>query len=158
MSKIIVVSDSHSLQKSLKKLYQIHADADLFIHCGDSELTFSELYEAGSFKTVKGNCDYETFEREMDLQINSKKIHIEHGDRFSNMQSMLYHAQEIGCDIFMSGHTHIPHEFYYENILFLNPGSLRQNRDGSEPSYMVVYIDGDEVKVKLIRTHSLLKS
>lgn len=157
MSKIIVVSDSHSLQKRLGELYQIHMDADLFIHCGDSELTFLELSKLGDFKSVKGNCDYESFDREMDFEIHSKKIHVEHGDKFSNLQSMLYYGQEIGCDIFLSGHTHIPHEFSYENILFLNPGSLRQNRDGSEPSYMVLNIERDEIRVELIRVRSLIR-
>lgn len=156
MSKIIVVSDSHSLQKSLKALCQAHQDADLFLHCGDSELTFLELSKLGPFQSVKGNCDYEAFDTEMDLEVSAKKIHVEHGDQFSNMQSMLYYAQEIGCDIFMSGHTHVPHEFFHENILFLNPGSCRQNRDGSKPSYMVVHIEQNEVKVDLIRLPSPL--
>lgn len=141
MKKLIIVSDSHSLKQVLKNIAMEHSDAVALIHCGDSELSIVQLKELGAYQSVKGNCDYETFPVALDLEYSGKKIHIEHGDRFFHPQTMIYCAQEIGCDIFITGHTHIPHQDIHEGILFLNPGSLKHNRDGSGSSYMIMYLD-----------------
>lgn len=152
MKKIIVVSDSHSLKEILKDIAMEHQDAAALIHCGDSELHIKELEELGAYQSVRGNCDYEAFPVALDLELCGKKIHIEHGDRFYNPQNMIYYAQEIGCDIFMSGHTHVPYHEIYEGILFLNPGSLKYNRDASPCSYMILYLDeaGEQIEIEKI--------
>lgn len=59
MIKILAVSDSHGNKDILNELALRYSNqVDHFVHCGDSELSSSDLIW-GIMSTVMGNCDYD---------------------------------------------------------------------------------------------------
>ena len=56
-----------------------------------------------------------------------------------------------GCDVVCFGHTHIPFDDTVKGVRLLNPGSITHNRDGSDPSYMLLTLKGKEIRAELKR-------
>lgn len=138
--KIIVISDSHGEYSLIEKILEKENDATYFIHCGDFEIL---SYFLNRFIIVKGNCDYENIPREINIEIENKKIHIEHGNNLDQEKII-----NNNYDICLSGHTHKKNAQKIENTLFLNPGSLSQPRDSNNGSYLEIKIDNNYVTYK----------
>ncbi len=152
--KIVVVSDSHGNLSNFLELLKL-IDYDLVIHLGD--LTDdARLIKAGINKDliyVRGNCDsydLETKEEEV-LEVAGKKIFISHGHKYNvkeNLNRIYYRGQELGADLVLFGHTHIPYIRRGHPSLF-NPGSLSLPRFGQEATYGVLEIFGEEIRMKI---------
>ena len=146
--KIVLVSDNHSNHKVLKDIYNQHLDADYFLHCGDSEMSIQDIRP---YISVKGNNDLgNNFPESLLLDIANKRIFILHGHRYINIRSidsLIYKALELKADICMFGHTHRFTDFEDSGIRFINPGSCNNSRDLEGPSYAVIYIDDNDIRV-----------
>ena len=157
--KIVITSDSHGLRDELMELKELHSDADLFIHCGDSELHKEDPAISG-FHIVKGNCDYgNSFPEELVIAAGKDKIFVAHGHLHHvkiNFMPLMYRAQETGANIVCFGHTHILGFEKIDNILFINPGSLRLPRGRKEKTYIVMET-GEEESKKIIQVYELGK-
>ncbi len=151
MTKIIVVSDNHGLGKELEDIYFKYKDeTNYFIHCGDSEMDVNHPV-LQKYKCVNGNCDDYAFPHEYVFTVENKKILVIHGHYHSvkyDLHALYLYAFDKGCDIVLFGHTHYPQAEYYEDILFINPGSILANRGIRGRSYAVVDINGDDITVK----------
>jgi len=94
---------------------------------------------------VAGNCDFITSApREHILTIGQKRILLMHGhshDIKTSYNRLMYYAQEKEVDACLFGHTHIPAVFSHESVFFMNPGSTREPRGSSSPSYGLLTID-----------------
>ena len=147
--KIILVSDNHGLRHPLEFLRKHYKDADYFLHCGDTELP---VYEMDGFAVVHGNNDpYGSFPMRRVLEIGEHRILMVHGHRdliFGQFAMLADRAKSFDCDIVCFGHTHIPFDQTIKGVRVLNPGSIWRNRDGSKPSYMIVTLDGPEIRVE----------
>lgn len=147
--RIVLVSDNHGNRDSLEYVRAAHSDADYFIHCGDCELP-DWLLEG--FAVVQGNNDnYNQFPSRRILAIGEHRIYVCHGHRdmfFGHFDMLADKAKAADCDMVFFGHTHIPFDKTIEGIRILNPGSLWMNRDGSQPSYMLVTLDGPKISVE----------
>ena len=53
-----------------------------------------------------------------------------------------------GCDILLSGHTHVPQYDDIDGFYLINPGSTTLPRQGSHKSYCVIYVDKGQFEVK----------
>lgn len=147
--KVLIVSDSHGMVSELGELKKRHKDeVDLFLHCGDSELPATETVIEG-FVTVQGNCDFEEkYPTEFIQQANGKNIFITHGHLYgvkSSVQRLLYRAKEVGADIVCFGHSHYLGMEMIEDVLFINPGSLRLPRGRMEKTYVILTIEKDKL-------------
>ncbi len=146
--KIVVVSDNHGNEKSLKDIKQMHPDASYFIHCGDALVSESAL---DGYIVVNGNNDYElSFPYERILEIDSLKILVTHGHFFISYfgkKKLIEHAKKLNCDLVLYGHTHLFDHSIEEGIHFINPGSLVRNRDGSAPSYAIIELNNTTLSV-----------
>ena len=139
--KIVVVSDSHGNVDVLRDIALREGDADIFLHCGDSQV--NEAY-ISPFVSVKGNCDY--FMDYPPFRIVDTpygKIYVEHGNRLFPMG--VGTLKELGCSIYLQGHTHIKKLIKEEDIYFANPGSITKPRDGDLGSYLVIHLTKDKV-------------
>ena len=108
--KVLIVSDSHGLTMELEKIEKRHKEeADLFIHCGDSELDADHVAII-DYVTVRGNCDRdERFPNEAVKRVGNQNLFITHGHRYSvksDLMSLSYKAREVGADIVCFGHSH----------------------------------------------------
>ncbi|WP_071460296.1 metallophosphoesterase [Bacillus massilinigeriensis] len=148
MGKILVVSDSHGSSDLLFGLKEKVRDADLLIHCGDSELTPDDPALEG-FQVVKGNCDYYgQFPNELLLEFEGLRILVVHGHHHSVKNDLLklaYKAEETRADIVCFGHSHVFGAEMIGSILFLNPGSVRLPRLRSERTYVTLETAGNTI-------------
>lgn len=130
--KYLVVSDNHGDREIVVELAnRYRGQVDKMFHCGDSELeTTDELWK--EFIVVKGNCDYYSEFSEVVIENTGEDIVlITHGHlanvRF-DLTSLGFMAQESHATIALFGHTHEIGCEMRQNILFLNPGSIRLPR------------------------------
>ena len=150
---IVLVSDNHGDQDSLAWLKETYSDYDLFVHCGDSEMDAEQM---GGYICVKGNNDYLYYSQipdTMTLHIKGHTVYVCHGHlepiSFYGFKPMVRNAKDIGADTVFFGHVHTVHDTTEDGIRLLNPGSIRQNRDGSPPSYMLVHISEDRIDAEV---------
>ncbi|SHH74001.1 hypothetical protein SAMN02745135_01907 [Caloranaerobacter azorensis DSM 13643] len=150
--RIVVLSDTHGnidfVIKEIKKIENV----DLLLHLGDYSRDVDRMREILKVDiiNVKGNCDfydYSTKEEEI-IQIEGKKILLTHGHRYNvkfGINNLYYRSKELGVDVVLFGHSHVPVLLKHDGVLFFNPGSPTHPRGGSSRSYGILDID-DEVK------------
>ena len=93
--------------KAVKKKYE--GRVDVMIHCGDSELTPAHE-ELQDFQVVKGNCDYANFPDEIVTDVDGIRFLVVHGHRHDvkmTLQTLAYHAEEVGAQVACFGHSHV---------------------------------------------------
>lgn len=146
--KILVFSDSHGKLNNLKLvLKKFKDDVKYIIHLGDYDRDISELkpyFQCYEFINISGNCDFDIFlPSEKFFSLYNKNFFITHGHRYnvkSNLVKLSYSAEEKNADICLFGHTHIPVLTLYNNIMYMNPGSISSPRGGTSCTYGVIYI------------------
>ena len=147
MKRILLVSDNHMDNDILFDVYNQHcADVDYCIHCGDSMMDYAMMHSF--FLCVRGNNDDFDYPLEKIITIENRKILIIHGTRladYAKQTRLIAYARNKGVDTVFYGHTHIPSVIHNGNMVLINPGSLRYNRDGSKRSYCIVSIDGSTI-------------
>ncbi|QHN50059.1 metallophosphoesterase [Geobacillus stearothermophilus] len=150
--KAVVVSDSHGLSGELSAIIERHRhEADLFIHCGDSELS-AQAAELAPFVVVRGNCDVEAaFPNERTEEAEGLRFLITHGHLYGVKTSLLrlyYRAKETSAHVVCFGHSHLAGAEQIEGVLFINPGSIALPRGRKERTYAVLTIGGGRVHVQ----------
>lgn len=153
MAKILIVSDSHSSAEMLEHIGQLHGShVDLMLHCGDSELAESDP-AIKNFKSVKGNCDfYGDFPDEEIHEISGTKILVTHGHLYSvksTLVNLFYKAKEAGAEIVCFGHSHLLGAEMIDDVLFINPGSIRLPRGRKEQTYVILDLEGERATVRI---------
>jgi putative phosphoesterase len=112
----------------------------------------------------KYGCSYEialktiskenvNFLRQLDknktLTSANKKAYICHGSPLDNLEGRIYPDADLsifetavkGFNYVVTGHTHHKMDRCYGSTVFLNPGSLGQQRDGKGCSYMILDLE-----------------
>ncbi len=140
--KIIVLSDSHGGGFYIKKVLDMHRDADAAFFLGDGISDFFALkdnYSTLAFIGVRGNCDigygdmYAARACE-EITLEGKRVFACHGNAYSvkgGTGALVAAARARNADIVLFGHTHkrcsmyIPEGEGGERPLYLiNPGSV----------------------------------
>ena len=158
MIKILAVSDSHGNKDILNELALRYSNqVDHFVHCGDSELSSSDLIW-GIMSTVMGNCDYDyQMNDEYRFQAGSKNVLVVHGHQHSvrsSIAGLKREAQQANVSLVFYGHTHIAKAEQEEGILFINPGSISQPRGSlMEKTYCIVTLDDQTATVTYYNDH-----
>lgn len=145
--KILVVSDSHGRNVYLEKVLET-VEPDMLIHLGDLEGSeiFIQNKVSCPVEMVSGNNDYfSDLEREKLITIGRYKILLTHGHRYRvhfGTETIKDWARQMGADIVMFGHTHMPLLDTSTDVTALNPGSISQPRqEGRIPTYAIVELD-----------------
>ncbi|MDE5052280.1 metallophosphoesterase family protein [Niallia taxi] len=77
-------------------------EADLFLHCGDSELPIDDKAISG-YVVFQGNCDYFSQYPEDSIQeMNGKKLLMVHGHLYgvkSSVSRLFYRAKDVCAQI-----------------------------------------------------------
>jgi len=144
--KLLVFSDSHGDESSMRAAMAAHPDADRIVHLGDGASEALRLADEDAprpWTIVSGNCDYDRRpEVCTTLSFGGKRFYITHGYR-ERVKSDLLHlslaARNQEAHVALYGHTHIPSTDFDYGILLFNPGSIR---DGI---YGVITVNSDGV-------------
>ena len=146
--RILVVSDSHGYTEYLKDVIE-KVEPDMLIHCGDTEGQddyISSLFWGPSY-FVRGNCDrLSQKDLKMCLTVGNHKVMITHGHLYGvgfDLQQLEYAAEEMGADVVLFGHTHVPLLIKEsDGMVVMNPGSISKPRgQRMEPSYGIIMVD-----------------
>ena len=139
--KVLILSDSHGNIEHMERAVEL-VNPRLIVHLGDCWRDAEELhglYANIPLEQVLGNCDFGRFESaERLLFLEDKRVLIAHGHTLHVKHGLLsarYRAQELGADILLFGHTHVPLVENDGTLLLLNPGSIG---DRSRPTYGVL--------------------
>lgn len=161
---ILVFSDSHGSYERIKKVtnsFLNNNTINYIIHLGDLVRDAENLksdFESPSLKIeyVYGNCDFslnrDDYEKE--LVICEKRFFILHGHtRYvkSSLEMLKSLSEQRKYDAVLYGHTHISQETYHNGTYIINPGSIKNSRDGNNPSYAVINISDSKIKVDIRR-------
>ena len=147
--KILVLSDTHgNLSRVYSVLNSVGSMLDAVIHCGDyveDVYTLKNKYPDFRYYYVKGNCDYGSSEpADETFVLGGKRFFITHGDKYSvhwNTDRISYKGSELGADICIFGHTHIPLIENYRGMYIMNPGSISRPRGSAGYTYGIVKIE-----------------
>lgn len=151
--RIGVISDVHGDVFKLEKVIEAMGHVDCIINLGDYGYDVSKYEEKLQLDVemikIKGNCDYEfNYPSEEILCFEDIKIFITHGHNYNVKASdsrIFYRGKELKVDAVLFGHTHIPHNKCYENLLIFNPGSIGKPKGGSDPSYGILEINKNKI-------------
>ena len=150
--KLLIMSDTHGDAAVIERVKSYVPDADLIVHCGDSELDYAHPFLQG-VQRVRGNCDrQEAFPEQIIEQLATGDIlFVTHGHLFnvkSTLMPLSYRADEVGATICCFGHSHLLGAEKIGNTLFINPGSLKKPRGRTEKSFVVLTIEDDRYTVQ----------
>lgn len=157
--KLIVISDSHGNTRNLTKLFEMHRDADAFIHLGDGAYEFSRLCRQFGVigYSVLGNCDSRFICSDAQdpytvAHFANYRFFMTHGHLYgvkSGRETLIAHAKKAlpDVDFVLYGHTHLPENRYIpaENegekpLYLINPGSISLPRQSGTPTYALILI------------------
>ena len=145
--KVVVISDAHGNKQAIKRILEFNPDADYVISLGDSECRHKFLLDLDII-AIKGNyprdggVSYESM-----LEIEGKRLFLTHGHKYgvgNDLEKLLNKGKSIGANVILYGHTHVPRIDIFEEITFLNPGSISSPRCKIPPSYLVLNIERDK--------------
>lgn len=150
--RYLVFSDTHgNIRDAAMLIEQWHKQIDGVWHLGDNarDMKFLENQYAHSlslaFSGVNGNCDAPSsvpYKRLFDLE--GRRILLCHGHLYHVGLGLSYikqKAHDMGANVVLFGHTHVPLCLEEEGVLYLNPGSLTSPRGGSHASYAILEIE-----------------
>jgi len=157
--KIGLISDTHD--NLPPEIHKVFAGVDLIIHAGDicKEDIITELKTIAPVKAVYGNMDrfpqVSSLNRIDFLKVNELTICITH--IVSSPKSIAYELFKMNkkADVVVFGHTHQIQQTLFNKILFVNPGSPSQPRDGRGPSVAILKIADNVPEVEFVFLNEL---
>ena len=147
--RLLVVSDSHGVDKNIKKALDLSGPVDGLIHLGDSQGSESYIQQIAKCQIfmVTGNCDFFSDHPTTAVaQLEGHRLMLTHGHLFGVSMNTSYledEARANQCDIVLFGHTHRPLlKDKDPDLLILNPGSISFPRqEGRKCSYMILELE-----------------
>ncbi len=109
---------------------------DLIIHLGDHDrdtLCLEEEFPDVPLYRVCGNCDFAPIAPIADIvPLGQVKALICHGHTYNvdwgGVDSLVYAAQERGCQLALYGHTHMAEQRQIGGVTVVNPGTAGKGR------------------------------
>ena len=106
---------------------------------------------SNNFHAVKGEIDeYSNLTETKVVQIGEFKIGMIHGHQvipWGDSEALANVQRQLGCDILLSGHTHINSVSLYDGKYYINPGSITGAYSPliaeAVPSFVLMVIQGD---------------
>ena len=143
--KAVVVSDSHGRFGGIQDVIEREAPFDVFLHAGDIQggIGHIEDWAECPVYVVKGNCDWGgDYPMEVMVPFGSWRIFLTHGHRYGvkkEIQTLAAKAKELGADVAIHGHSHIPAVEERYGVIVLCPGSIAEPRQKNRrPTYLVL--------------------
>ncbi len=155
-----VISDTHIPERATKipeAVFEIFKDVELILHAGDlvSMTVLHELENLAPTMCVQGNMDRMyglKFPKNEIINVDDVKIGIDHGEVYprGDTQQLKYIGLEMGVDVLITGHTHVPFIKEIDKMILLNPGSPTVPRM-TDPSVMLVEVDENGLEAEIIK-------
>ncbi len=135
------MSDSHGDLRQAERALKEMGEIFMLIHAGDyyrDGLRLGKLLGC-EVVAVGGNCDRgKKGPPEEVLEVGGHRLFVTHGHLYGvkfGLMRLYYRALEVGADVVVFGHTHVPFSEEIEGIYFFNPGSITWPRGGKKATY-----------------------
>lgn len=159
--QIGVVSDIHGDYQALEALVRRIMPLDLLIHAGDgvSEIhRLSRYFPTTQIRAVSGNCDPSAFTgspfpREIFFSLEGWNIFLTHGHLYgvkSDLDRIRVRGRQLGADLVIFGHTHLPLLAKEGGLTLFNPGSLSAARCYEQPSYGLLELTPEGINGEIL--------
>ncbi len=134
--RLLVVSDSHGDENSLRRAIEAQPSAREVFHLGDGVREAGNMetaYPDRTFYIVRGNCDFSAgslYPEVGQVELGGKRIVYLHGYTHhvkSDPYAAVCLARQQQADILLFGHTHQPLSTYDDGLYILNPGSVARS-------------------------------
>lgn len=158
---VAVLSDTH-LPRGARRLPEACLEAlraaDLILHGGDisSAAALEQLRSLGPpVHAVSGNADEPslraTLPAELVVEAGEARIGMLHvpGPAAGREERLV--RRFPGCAAVVFGHTHLPVVERHRDVWLLNPGSPTERRRGPFRSFLLVEVEGRELRPELVR-------
>ena len=150
MYRIIVISDTHRHMDYALRVLDNLSEYDMIIHLGDYSADaahLERLYKNATVVSVCGNNDFPSpsSPAEREIEIDGVKLFLTHGHKYGvkfGYERIYLRALELGAQVVLFGHTHVPICEKEDEVLMLNPGGYNSN------SRSVGIIEIDDGKAK----------
>lgn len=176
--KLGFISDTHGGYENTVRALELLKDCEQICHIGDvlyhgprndipASYNPKKLTELLKHRTdivyVRGNCDADVDEMVLSKDLSTKsrvvtcdnyQFYLVHGYEESE-DERIKRAKELGCQVIVSGHTHVKVLKEQEGVIFLNPGSTTIPKDGS--SSVACYENG-QIELWDLETQSMIQS
>jgi len=149
MKKIIVLSDTHNNQLTLRKVFENEQDYTHIIHLGDNYDDLKHNYDLTDNKEVfrvpglyhAGYTDG-SIPAILEVEIENWQFALAH-----NVEDLL--KTKMPADIYLYGHTHHSNYDHIDDRHFINPGHLKSETDrGHRASYAVLKLDENNAELQ----------
>ena len=152
--RILVFSDTHGQLDRCRRLLRTIPEVDMALHAGDHAQDAEILekdYPGILFHYVRGNCDFSSAPGESVIEADGKRIFLTHGHCYhvkydEKYQAILQKARKEKANLAVFGHTHIPYDQHYGDLILLNPGSLTYSG-----TYGVVEIENGKLRAAVCK-------
>ena len=133
--KAAVFSDTHHNTEPMLEAVRL-CRPDLIIHLGDhyrDTLCLERVFPDIPLYRVCGNCDFAPIAPIADIvPLGPVKALICHGHTYNvdwgGVDSLVYAAEERGCQLALYGHTHVPEQRQIGGVTVVNPGTAGKGR------------------------------
>ena len=133
--RIAVFSDTHRLTAPMVDAVS-RCRPDVIIHLGDHDRDTGVLlkqFPEIPLYNVAGNCDFAPLAPNViTVSFGPVKAFLTHGHLyhvdFGRVDSLVYAAQEAGCQLALFGHTHVPYHEDVGGVKVVNPGTAGKGR------------------------------
>lgn len=153
MKRILLMSDSHGNYNNMNKAVALEKP-DMVLFMGDGWRDLRDLrarYPKLEIHSVLGNCDWTEGPSEQVLEIEGHRVMMCHGHEYfvkSSLLSLSLAAHQAEADVVLFGHTHKVFYDWHDGLVMVNPGSIGNPPPCIPPSYALLLIDGEKVKVE----------
>jgi hypothetical protein len=160
--KIGVISDTHRHIENLEKVYKYlkNFEVEKIIHLGDD---YSDVDEIGDVNILRVPGVFSDVYQ--DPAVPNRKIVIFSGWRILLSHTITSHENDLPgdakpedlisdnkIDVVLYGHTHIPDIKRENDIIFVNPGHLKDNdKKGYPPTFCYLEADEDRWHVRIYK-------
>jgi len=149
--KIGLISDTHGHLPA--DIFTIFSNVDLILHAGDvgSENVLIDLQAIAPVTAVYGNMDHALTGSQLPrvAYVKAEELMLCVTHILNSPKSFAYELYKMNkkADVVIFGHTHRPEVQKYNDILFINPGSIAYPRDEGGPSVAVLTVVGNQTEV-----------
>lgn len=169
MAKFLIVSDTHGDRDIIADIFDHWRDAvDGLFYNGDSELSANDDVFDG-VSTVIGNVDDDpefvaaratTLAGVTFFQTHGHLYQATQFNAWANLKLMAAAAHDAHAQVALFGHTHLEGAVMFEDVLFINPGSIRLPKGPHADlggTYAVLTVTDQAYQVRFYnRVHQLL--
>ena len=148
--KCLVISDSHGAVERLRTAVKRAGRIDAMFFLGDGLSDLADVIRTHPeipVIAVKGNCDFadpltdRNVYKIESITLNDTKIVLTHGDLYGakyGLDGLISLAKNTSADVILYGHTHERCEAYIDGVYYLNPGTLRGDRNPPSAGILTV--------------------